>query len=237
MLEINELKKSFGKKTVLDRLSISLKPGVWALFGPNGSGKSTLLRILWGEMRADSGQVLWEARAIQPASREWKACISVVPDDDALIEGLSPKENLRLWGILNNLPRAEIDERTDVLLKLLKLEQAAGARDVGELSRGNRKRLSIAMALLRDASLYLMDEPFASLDAESIGILISLMKTLGQKGKTVIYSSHLPETIKPCADGFVSLADGQASLMDISSFTSLKESPAEEPKESLRWLA
>lgn len=172
MLEIIELKKAFGKKTVLDRLSISLKPGVWALYGPNGSGKSTLLRILWGEMRADSGQILWEGKAIKPADRAWKANISIVPDDDALIEGLSLQENLRLWGILNNVPRAEIDERTNLLVKLLRLEQAAGARDVGELSRGNRKRLSIAMTLLRDASLYLMDEPFASLDAESIGILI-----------------------------------------------------------------
>lgn len=185
------LNKSFGSGPVLEGFSASVNRGsVAALTGPNGSGKSTLLRILWGELAADSGEILFAGERVDPSERCWKGRIGAVPDDDALVDGLSVRDHFRLCGALMGLGRGEAAARGEELIALLDLGEAAGLPDAAMASRGNRKRLAIALALLGPAELLLMDEPFAGLDAERADALCGLLATLSARGVTAVVSCH-----------------------------------------------
>ncbi len=163
MLETRELSKSFGANAVLRALDIALEPAtVTAIVGPNGSGKSTLLKILWGELRPESGTVLWDGDVVDTASERWKRLVAVVPDDDALVEGLSIRGHFRLCGGLSGIPARVLEERTDILIDVFELKDAErSTRSADEASRGNRKRLALALALLGEPRIILMDEPYA----------------------------------------------------------------------------
>jgi len=212
MLETRGLSKSFGANAVLRALDVALEPGtVTAVVGPNGSGKSTLLRILWGESRPDSGSVLWEGSMVDTASERWKRLTGVVPDDDALIEGLSIRGHFRLCGGLSGIPAHVLEERTDILIDVFGLKDAErSTRSADEASRGNRKRLALALALLGEPQIILMDEPYAGQDAERAASLTAVLRLLAYRGRTVAFSCHDDGITRSAANRFLELRDGTA---------------------------
>jgi len=212
MLETRELSKSFGANAVLRALDIALEPAtVTAIVGPNGSGKSTLLKILWGELRPESGTVLWDGDVVDTASERWKRLVAVVPDDDALVEGLSIRGHFRLCGGLSGIPARVLEERTDILIDVFELKDAErSTRSADEASRGNRKRLALALALLGEPRIILMDEPYAGLDAERATSLTAVLRLLADRGRTVAFSCHDDGITRSAADRFLELRDGTA---------------------------
>lgn len=207
MLELRGVSKAFGRRVVLKSLDVSFQAGAaTAVVGPNGSGKSTLLRTLWGELAPDEGAVAWEGRQVDTSSDSWKRIVGAVPDDDALIEGLSIRGHFELCGALSGLDPGEAARRTESLLELFGL--CAAARDTAsadEASRGNRKRLACALSLLGEPRLVAMDEPFSGLDAESSSALSAVIRLLASRGLTVVFSSHDEGLTRAAADRFLLL--------------------------------
>ena len=212
MIAIRGLRKSFGGRAVLDWVDADLAAGsVHALVGPNGSGKSTLLRVLWGALWPDGGTVELDGRAHDTASPEWKRLVGAVPDDDALIEGLSIPDHFTLCGRLIGLGEPEIASRTAELVRLFDLEEAVrGTRSADEASRGNRKRVACALALLGAPSMLFMDEPYAGLDAERADMLTALMRELASRGLLVLFSCHDGGLVRAAADGYILLEEGKS---------------------------
>jgi ABC-type multidrug transport system ATPase subunit len=237
MLKLVGLGKGFGTKRVLRGMDADLDPGtVTAVIGANGSGKSTLLRILWGELRPDAGSLLWEGEAVDTGSERWKRLVGAVPDDDALIDGLSIRGHFRLCGGLSCLAPGVVEDRASGLIEIFGLSEAEkSTRSVGEASRGNRKRLACALALLGEPRVVLMDEPFSGLDMEMAALLSGILSLLASRGLIVAFSSHDDGITRSLADRYLFLADGSATsgpardLPERPSMTSI-------PEGALPWL-
>ncbi len=218
MLKTKGLSKSFGDKAVLNEIDIEFESGrVYALLGPNGSGKSTFLRMLWGELEPSAGSLWHGGEAVDTESPRWKGLIGAVPDDDALIEGLSVRGHLRLCAALLGLNAAEAAMREERLIELFGLGAAAEAAAAEDASRGNRKRLAIALALVGNPAILLMDEPFSGLDMERAEDLCAIMKALAGRGLTILFSCHGAELARAVADGAVIIENGRISLVPLES--------------------
>jgi ABC-2 type transport system ATP-binding protein len=179
--------KRFGATAALRDVSFSLQAGERvAIIGPNGAGKTTLLQILAGSMAPDVGEV-----DLPPAG--W------VPQRAAVYSKLTVRENLQLFGRLEKAPAERV-------ARMLELTELSGGEETGKLSGGNRQRLNIAVGLLGDPPLVLLDEPSASLDPAQRERLWAFIATLEA---TVLYTTHDVGEADRHADRVLVLADGE----------------------------
>jgi len=183
--------KRFGATAALREISFELHPGERvAIIGPNGAGKTTLLQILAGGMTPDRGEV-----DLPPAG--W------VPQRAAVYTKLTVRENLQLFGRLEKAPAERVK-------RMLELTELRGDEETGKLSGGNRQRLNIAVGLLGDPSLVLLDEPSASLDPAQRERLWAFIATLQA---TVLYTTHDVGEADRHADRVLVLAGGELLYM------------------------
>jgi ABC-2 type transport system ATP-binding protein len=183
--------KRFGAKAALRDVSFSLEPRERvAIIGPNGAGKTTLLQILAGSLSPDDGEV-----DLPPAG--W------VPQRAAVYSKLTVRENLQLFGRLEKAPPERVQ-------RMLELTELGGDEETGKLSGGNRQRLNIAVGLLGDPSLVLLDEPSASLDPAQRERLWAFIATLEA---TVLYTTHDVGEADRHADRVLVLAGGELLYM------------------------
>jgi len=183
--------KRFGATAALREISFELHPGERvAIIGPNGAGKTTLLQILAGGMTPDRGEV-----DLPPAG--W------VPQRAAVYTKLTVRENLQLFGRLEKAPAERV-------MRMLELTELRGDEETGKLSGGNRQRLNIAVGLLGDPSLVLLDEPSASLDPAQRERLWAFIATLQA---TVLYTTHDVGEADRHADRVLVLAGGELLYM------------------------
>jgi ABC-2 type transport system ATP-binding protein len=191
-LVVEELSKRYGHAVALDGLSLSLEPGVvYGLTGPNGGGKSTLLRILATLDRPTGGVVRVHGR--DPLA-EPGAVRQIVGYAGPAVgtANLTVAEELAFAARLAGLGRAEREESVGVMLQLVDLHDRRH-RMVGQLSRGDLRRLAIARALVHDPLLVLLDGPFDGLDAAARAELRAVLGELGQLGKTLVIAAGLAE--------------------------------------------
>jgi ABC-2 type transport system ATP-binding protein len=196
VLEASGLVKRFGHRVALSDVSLSAERGeLVAVIGPNGAGKTTLLSILAGILRADGGRV-----SKAPGEIGW------VPQQAALYGKLTVAENLALFARLERVP----DPRTavDRMLELTGLRERAGDQ-VAELSGGNRQRVNIAIGLLAEPQVLLLDEPTAALDPRQREVLWEFVLRMAGEGTTVLYATHNVQEADRYADRVVVLADGE----------------------------
>jgi len=196
VLEAVGLHKSYGAREALRDVSVAVRAGERvACIGPNGAGKTTLLTILAGIQRQDAGTV--ESRAGRAG---W------VPQALALYSKLSVAENLRLFARLEGV--ADLDATVERLLEQTGLRDRADER-VERLSGGNRQRVNVAIGLLGDSPLLLMDEPSSALDARQRERLWQHIGALVGAGKTVVFATHILSEAERYADRVLVLADGE----------------------------
>ena len=165
------------------------------MIGPNGAGKTTLLSILAGIQRADGGKVDWPSGEVG-----W------VPQQPALYGKLTVAENLRLFARLERV--ADVEATVDRMLDLSGLRDRAGDQ-VARLSGGNRQRVNIAIGLLAEPELLLLDEPSAALDPRQRARLWEFILRLAGEGTAVVYATHNVQEAERYADRVVVLADGE----------------------------
>jgi ABC-2 type transport system ATP-binding protein len=199
VLEARGLVKRFGRREALRGVSLRVAAGeLVAVIGPNGAGKTTLLSILAGIQRADEGTV-----SRSPEEVGW------VPQQAALYSKLTVAENLRLFARLER--RADVEATVERMLALTGL--ADRSRDqVGVLSGGNRQRVNIAIGLLAEPPVLLLDEPSASLDPRQRARLWEFVLALSHEGTAVVYSTHDVQEADRHGDRVAVLADGELLL-------------------------
>lgn len=196
------LVKSFGGHRVLDGLTLSVTPGrVYALLGRNGAGKSTSLKIMLGLLEADEGETYLLGR---PFSRAGLAAVGASIDGPALYGHLSARDNVRVHARLTGVPDARVEE----VLAVVGLADT-GRRKARAFSTGMKARLALAIALLTDPEVLILDEPQNGLDPEGIIELRILIRELAARGRTVLISSHQLGEVVRLADDIGVLAGGR----------------------------
>lgn len=196
VLEATGLTKRYGEREALKDVSLTAGRGeLVAVIGPNGAGKTTLLSILAGIQRADGGRISRE-----PAEVGW------VPQQAALYGKLTVAENLRLFARLERC--ADVEETVERMLAQTALEDRAGDQ-VAVLSGGNRQRVNIAIGLLADPPVLLLDEPSAALDPRQRERLWEFILALAGAGTSVVYSTHNVQEAERHAHRVLVLADGE----------------------------
>jgi ABC-2 type transport system ATP-binding protein len=196
-LRAESLSKTYGERRALQDVSFTAAPGeLVAVIGPNGAGKTTLLQILAGALAPTAGTVSLDRREVG-----W------VPQQPAIYSKLSVRENLRLFARLEKV--ADVDATVDRMLDQTELRDRAGD-PVGTLSGGNQQRVNIAVGLLGDPSVLLLDEPSSSLDPRQRERLWAFVAGLARVGgTTVVYSTHNVAEAERHADRVLVLADGE----------------------------
>jgi ABC-2 type transport system ATP-binding protein len=194
MLELHALSKRYGDRIALDRLSLVLPAGCFAvLLGPNGAGKSTLFQVLTGLFAADGGQADVAGFSLRSDAVRALARTGVVFQQMALDLDLSVQRNLRFHADLHGLPRELADQRIAAGCAAAGLGGEL-ARPVRELSGGNRRKVELVRALLHRPQLLLMDEPSVGLDPRSRRDLrSSVLDDVRSRGSTVLWATHLVE--------------------------------------------
>ena len=196
LLEARDLTKRYGRREALRMVSLTAHRGEKvAVIGPNGAGKTTLLSILAGNQKADAGSVNRAADEIG-----W------VPQQAALYGKLTVRENLRLFARLEGCP--DPSGAVDRMLEQTRLRDRADDQ-VSVLSGGNRQRVNIAIGLLADPEVLLLDEPSAALDPRQREYLWEFIDHLSDSGTSVVYATHYIDEVDRYADTVVVLADGE----------------------------
>lgn len=190
MLKLKNIVISRGDQTVINDVTVEACPGdVIALLGPNGAGKTTLLHCIAGILESDSGEVLCQGEEVDPDSPEWRNRLTYVLDDGGTIPLLTVEEQIYLQCILTGVGNEEGMKRTGFIIDLLELGKHRGYRG-DELSAGLRKRLGIGLGIVRDADIYLFDEPLSSLDVKGMAFFSRIVMTLKSRGRVVLIASH-----------------------------------------------
>ncbi|MFZ0957326.1 MAG: ABC transporter ATP-binding protein, partial [Candidatus Sulfotelmatobacter sp.] len=186
MLEVNALTKKYGPLVAVSGVSFRVDRGeTIGLLGPNGAGKTTTVSIIAGLMNADSGEVLIEGKQVKSDTDPVKLKIGLVPQDMALYDQLTARDNLTFFAALYSQAGAKAKLAIDDVLNLVALSDRAGHK-VGTFSGGMKRRLNLAAALLHDPQILLLDEPTVGVDPQSRNAIFENLEALKKRGKTLI---------------------------------------------------
>ena len=230
MLEADDVGKSYHGIPAVRTLSLRAVPGqVIGLLGPNASGKSTTVKMLVGLLHPSRGVIRWRGEDIHRQLREYQRAFGYVPEEPRLYNYLTATEYLELVGGLRGIAATPLAKRIERYLELFGL---AGEQHVpiSAFSKGMRQKVLIAAALLHDPDLIVLDEPCSGLDVGSTLILRRLVIALAQRGKTIVYSSHVMDMVeKVCHDvvilhkGTVVAHDSVTRLRELAASASLED--------------
>jgi ABC-2 type transport system ATP-binding protein len=230
MLQVSGLTKTYGGVIAVRDVAFSAAPGeVVGLLGPNGSGKTTTLRMLTGLLTPTAGRVTWRGADVQPQILDYQSRLGYVPEEPKLYAYLTAPEYLELVGGLRGIARELLRARIDRYLELFRLDTDRYA-PLSSFSKGMRQKVLIAAALVHDPEIVVLDEPCSGLDVASTLVLRTLVRTLAERGKVVIYSSHVLDMVeKVCSDvlilhrGRIVAHDSVQRLRELRHAASLEE--------------
>lgn len=196
---VRDLKKSYGSVAAVNGVDLEVPRGsFFGFLGPNGAGKSTTIRILTGLIPADTGYIEILGLPLAENEIEIKSRIGLVPDESLLFDRLTGAEFLEFVGRMYRLDRRTAIERATGLLDLLELPN--DRKIIGEYSKGMRKRVAMAAALIHHPDLFLMDEPFEGVDAVGARLMKDILINQVRRGATVFLTSHVLEVVERLCD-------------------------------------
>jgi ABC-2 type transport system ATP-binding protein len=213
VLEAVSLTKRYGDLTAVADLSLAVEPGeVFGLLGPNGAGKTTCIQMLCGLLRPDTGQVLIHGRPVAGGDPDVQARVGVCPQNVVLWQNATCLEQLEFIGEMYDVPRREARRRGEALLEAMGL---AEKRDklAKTLSGGMQRRLNIAMALVHDPEVLVLDEPEAGQDPQSRVLVREYIRSLARK-KTVILTTHNMDEAERLVDRVAIIDHGHLLALD-----------------------
>ena len=194
------------KVKAIQNIDITVPKGsIFGLLGPNGAGKSTLLKIILGHLYPTAGRI--QVLGKDPRDVSIKQKMGYLPERSYLYKNLTATETLHYFGEILGLDKKQIKMRTEQLLEMVGLKNAIH-RQVGQFSHGMTRRMGLAQALLNDPELLILDEPTAGLDPVGCREVKDLILTLGQRGKTVLLTSHLLADVEDVADDLLMIFGG-----------------------------
>jgi len=194
-----KLRKGYGLKLAVDDLDLEVPRGsFFGFLGPNGAGKSTTIRMLTGLIPPDSGSIEILGLKLPEQELEIKRRIGLVPDESFLFDRLTGMEFLEFVGRMYGLARATAVDRAYGLMHLFEL--ADDGKIIGEYSKGMRKRVAMAAALIHHPDLFLMDEPFEGVDAVGARLMKDILLDQVRRGATIFLTSHVLEVVERLCD-------------------------------------
>jgi ABC-2 type transport system ATP-binding protein len=195
-IQIENVSKSYNNVAVLDNVSLGIDTGtILCLLGPSGCGKTTLIRIVMGALNADQGHVRI-GEYLMPSLKALNH-IGYMPQSDGLYVDISGRDNLLFYGRLYNIPAKELLLKADRLLEMLDLV-IDQSKAVANYSGGMKKRLSLAIALLHEPDVLVLDEPTVGIDPLLKRVIWSELSNLSKNGKTIIVTTHVMDEVKEC---------------------------------------
>lgn len=213
MLQLRNLTKRFGTLTAVDDLSLAIEEGeVFGLLGPNGAGKTTAVNMAVGLLRPDRGDVDLDGMG-PPTRPEVRKRIGVAPQALAIYETLSGQENLTFFGKLNGLRGKDLSRRVDWALEFVGLTERR--RDHAKTySGGMKRRLNLAIALIHDPPVLLLDEPTVGVDPQSRNAIFEKIGVMQKEGRTIVYTTHYMEEAQRLCDRVGIIDHGKLLALD-----------------------
>lgn len=209
MIEVRDITKTFGDVTAVAGISFSVKKGeIFGFLGPNGAGKTTTISMLSGLLRPDSGSVEIAGMDMAKKGREIRGVMGVIPQEIALYEELSGRENLHFWGGLYGLAGSRLREAADRVLEMVELTDRAGDA-VRTYSGGMKRRINLCAGLMHDPGIVLLDEPTLGIDPQARIRILDVVRSLAAGGTTVIYTTHYLEEAESLCDRIAIIDDGE----------------------------
>jgi len=209
ILTINDLRKNFAGKSVLNGVSFQVNRGeIIGYIGPNGAGKSTTVKIILGIEDDYSGEIKLFGQELSEGNLEYKRKIGYVPEIAEVYDNLTGHEYLTFIGELYGLDYNLANYKAKSLMELFGIGEVYHSR-ISSYSKGMRQKLLIISSLLHNPELLFFDEPINGLDANSVMIFKEIMTQLAAKGKTIFYSSHIMDVVEKISSRIILLHDGK----------------------------
>jgi ABC-2 type transport system ATP-binding protein len=225
LIQTNHLVKKYGEKTAVDDVSFEVYGGeIFGFLGPNGAGKTTTIKMIVGLLQPTSGSALVAGYDVQKQSLQAKAACGYVPDEPNLYPKLTGRELLRFVGGLYRMERSLIEHRSDELLRLFDLGEAADDT-IDSYSHGMQQKTSLATALLHDPKVLVLDEPTVGLDPKSARLIKDILRQLADRGSTVFLSTHILEIAERMCDRIGIIHQGK--LVAIGNVNELRSQAAQ----------
>jgi len=209
MLEVRSVAKRFGPVVALDRVSFQVRPGELVGFlGPNGAGKTTAMRAIMQLVALDEGVVTWNGAPVDDAAR---LRFGYMPAERGMYPRMAVRDHLTYYARLSGLDAAAAARAADGLLERLGLAERAGDT-VQSLSSGNQQRVQLALALLGEPDLLVLDEPFSGLDPVAVDTLSEVLMEQVERGAAVLLSSHQLDLVADLCSAVVIVDRGRVVL-------------------------
>ncbi|NLS78285.1 MAG: ABC transporter ATP-binding protein [Chloroflexi bacterium] len=202
IVQVQQLAKRYmpGDVLAVKGVSFEIQEGeIFSLLGPNGAGKTTTISMLSGLLAPTGGEAAIGGRSILREPLAVKSIIGVVPQEIALYDALSARENLLFWGRMHGMSGKPLQARVDEVLEQIGLRDRAGDR-IRTYSGGMKRRVNIGVGLLHRPRLVFMDEPTVGIDPQSRRNILDMVKELNRQGMTVLYTTHYMEEAQELSD-------------------------------------
>jgi len=208
-IQVDSLDKSFKEVHAVNDVSFEVARGeIFSLLGPNGAGKTTTISMLSCLLKPDHGDALVMGHSVTGDSHGVKSSIGIVPQEIALYEDLSARENLEFFGRMYGLRGSHLKERVGEVLELIGLEERQKGR-VEKFSGGMKRRVNIGIALLHMPDVIIMDEPTVGIDPQSRRHILDRVKSFNQQGVTILYTTHYMEEAQELSDHIAIMDHGE----------------------------
>jgi ABC-2 type transport system ATP-binding protein len=248
-IEVHDLRKVYGEgdtaKAAVDGLHLVVPRGsFFGFLGPNGAGKTTTIKMLMGLAPPTSGTIQLLGLSMPQDSLAIKKQIGLVPDESLLFDHLTGGEFMEFTARIYGLDRATARDRAVELLELFELD-AAPRKLISEYSKGMRKRVAMAAALIHRPQLFLMDEPFEGVDAVGARMMKDILLDQVRRGATIFLTSHVLEVVERLCDHVAIIHNGKlvmdAPMQELRGSETLEDAfvrvvGAETTRETLDWL-
>jgi ABC-2 type transport system ATP-binding protein len=209
VFQVQGLVKSYGPLRAVDGVSFTVAKGeLYGLLGPNGAGKTTIMSMLSGLLPPDEGRILFDGVDLAVSPLKVKAQLGVVPQEPALYENLSARENLKFWGGLYGLTGSVLAQAVDRVLDQVGLKDRA-KDPIKQYSGGMKRRINLALGLVHAPRAVLMDEPTVGIDPQARLNILEAVKQVAAGGTTVIYTTHYLEEVEQLCDRIAIMDHGK----------------------------
>ncbi|HDP79362.1 MAG TPA: ABC transporter ATP-binding protein, partial [Spirochaetes bacterium] len=225
IIEVVGLKKIYGDISAVNDVSFYLYRGeIFGFLGPNGAGKTSTINMLVGMAKPTEGKIFYNGEDFTNCIRRAREIIGIVPDDSNLYGEMSGYENLCFCGALYGMPKKKREPKAKELLDIFQLSDAAN-RKFQAYSKGMKRKLTIAAALMHDPEILFLDEPTTGIDVASVRQIRSLIKQLNKKGATIFLTTHYIEEAERLCDRVAFINRG--SIVTIDTVAQLLENAKE----------
>ena len=209
ILEVKNLKKSYGEKEVVKGISFDIKKGeILGFLGPNGAGKSTTINMLSTALDKTFGEIKFKGKDISKCKREYKSSLGIVPQKLAIFENMPAIENVKYFAGFYGLKGKDLIEKSEEALTRVGLLDRKN--DLPKIySGGMKRRLNIACAIMHSPKILILDEPTVGIDPQSRNHILKSIKQLRDNGTTVIYTTHYMEEVEAICDRVIIIDNGE----------------------------